>query len=101
MDDSPEDDGPGSSLVESDVLIERNDVVQGCPTQHGDEVPAYGKKDEGDIHVKNEGGSPGDDWQSEKEQFSELVYRGSDEKTYCTRIQTLPSRWPYCRPTGS
>ena len=31
VNERPEDDGPGGSLVESDVLVEGNDVVQGCP----------------------------------------------------------------------
>lgn len=62
MDKRPEDDGPGGGLVEGDVLVEGNDVVQRCPAQHGDEVPAYWEQDEGGIDVKNEGGSTGNDW---------------------------------------
>jgi hypothetical protein len=62
VNERPEDDGPGGGLVEGDVLVEGNDVVQGCPAQHGDEVPAYGEQDEGDIDVKNEGGSTSDGW---------------------------------------
>ena len=64
VNDGPEDDGPGGSLVESDVLVEWDDVVQGSAAQHGDEVPAYWEKDEGDVDVENEGGSTSDDWQS-------------------------------------
>ena len=59
MNDRPEDEGPCGGLVKSDVLVEGNDVVQGCPTQHGDKVPAYGEQNEGDIDMKNEGGSTG------------------------------------------
>lgn len=44
--------------MEGNVLVERNDVVQRCPAQEGDEVPAYREQDEGDIHVEDEGGSP-------------------------------------------
>jgi hypothetical protein len=31
-----EDDGPGDQLMEGDVLVEGNDIVQRCPTSHGD-----------------------------------------------------------------
>ena len=51
VDDRPEDDRPGGGLVECDILVEGNDIVQGSPTQHGDEVPANGEQDEGDINV--------------------------------------------------
>jgi len=62
VNDRPEDEGPCGGLVESDVLVEGNDIVQGSPAQHGDEVPAYGEEDEGDIDMKNEGGSTSDSW---------------------------------------
>ena len=61
MNDRPEDNGPSSRLVESDVLVEGNDVVQGCAAQHGDEVPAYGEQNEGDIDMEDESSSTGDD----------------------------------------
>lgn len=64
VNDRPEDDGPGGSLVEGDILVEGNDVVQRCPAQHGDEVPAYREQDEGDVDMKNKGGSTSDGWQS-------------------------------------
>ena len=38
---SPKDNGPGGSLVERDILVERDDIVQGCSAQQGDEVPAH------------------------------------------------------------
>lgn len=60
MNNSPEDNCPGGSLVEGNVLVEGNDVVQSCPAQQGDEVPAYREQYEGDIHVEDEGGSPSD-----------------------------------------
>jgi len=62
VNDRPEDDGPGGGLVEGDVLVEGDDVVQGSPTQHGDEVPAYGEQDEGDIDMQNESSSTSDGW---------------------------------------
>lgn len=62
MNDSPEDDRPGGSLVEGDVLVERDDIVQGGSAQQGDKVPAYREEDKGDINVKDECGSPGDGW---------------------------------------
>ena len=62
VNDGPEDDGPGGGLVEGDVLVEGNDVVQRRPAQHGDEVPAYGEQDEGNIDMQNESSSTSDDW---------------------------------------
>jgi hypothetical protein len=37
--------------VECDILVEGDDVVQGCATSHGDEVPAHGEENEGYVHV--------------------------------------------------
>ena len=62
MNDGPEDDRPGGGLVKSNVLVEGNDVVQGSPAQHGDEVPAHREQDEGDIDMENEGDGTGNDW---------------------------------------
>ena len=62
VDDSPKDDRPGGSLVEGDILVERNDVVQGCLTQQGDEVPTNREQDKGDIDVEDESSSPGEGW---------------------------------------
>jgi hypothetical protein len=36
VDPGEENDGPGYQLVEGDILVERNDIVQGCSTSHGD-----------------------------------------------------------------
>jgi hypothetical protein len=41
--------------VESDILVERYDVVQRCPTEEGDEVAANGEKDEDNIDMKDKG----------------------------------------------
>jgi len=62
VNNGPEDNGPGGGLVEGDVLVEGNDVVQGRPSQHGDEVPAYREQDEGGIDVKKESSSTSDSW---------------------------------------
>ena len=62
MNDSPKDDRPGGSLVEGDILVERDDIVQGRTAQQGDKVPAYGEEDKGHIDMKNEGSSPGYSW---------------------------------------
>lgn len=71
MNDGPKDDRPGGSLVEGDVLVERNDVIQGCLTQQGDEVPANREQDEGDVDMKNQGRSPGEGWWRREEIQSE------------------------------
>jgi hypothetical protein len=60
MDNGEKDDRPSRGLMESDVLVERNDVVQWCPTEKGNEVPADGEEDEGDINVQNKGSSTSD-----------------------------------------
>lgn len=60
MNDAPEEDGPGGRLVEGDVLVEGDDVVKRCTTQHGDKVAANGKQDEDDINVQDHGGSASD-----------------------------------------
>lgn len=44
-------DGPCDQLVECDVLVEGNDIVKGCATSHGDEVPADGEQDEGYVNM--------------------------------------------------
>ena len=56
----PEDNGPGSGLMEGDILVEGNDVVQRCSAQHGDEVPANREQDEGSINMEDESSSAGD-----------------------------------------
>ena len=76
VNDGPKDNGPGGSLVEGDVLVERNDVVQGRLTQQGDEVPAYREQDKGNVDVENEGSSPSGGW----EKFGETYFRVSDRK---------------------
>jgi hypothetical protein len=60
MDGCTDDDGPCSGFVEGDVLIERDNVIEGGFAKKGDEVAADGKKDEDDIDVENKGGGTGD-----------------------------------------
>jgi hypothetical protein len=60
MDSGTDDDGPRSGFVEGDVLVERDNVIEGSFTKKGDEVAADGKKDEYDIDVENKGGGTGD-----------------------------------------
>jgi hypothetical protein len=43
VDNGEEDDGPGNRFVESDVLIEGDDIVERCTPEEGDEVTADGK----------------------------------------------------------
>lgn len=51
MNDSSNHDGPGSGFVESDVLVERNDIVERCAAQEGDEVAADRQQNEGHVDV--------------------------------------------------
>lgn len=51
VNDRPEDDGPGSRLVEGDILVEGNVVVQRGAPDEGYEVAADGQQDEDDIYV--------------------------------------------------
>lgn len=51
MNDSANDDRPGSGLMEGEVLVKGDDVVQRCATEEGDEIAADGEKDEDDINM--------------------------------------------------
>lgn len=62
VNDGPYDDGPCRSLVEGDALVKGDDVAERGTAQEGDEVPADGKEDEDDVHMKNHGGSASDGW---------------------------------------
>ena len=62
VNDSPKNDGPSGGLVEGDILVERDNVTQGCTTQQGDKIPAHGKKNKSNINVEDEGGGPGGGW---------------------------------------
>src|ERR1700733_12573752 len=57
MNSSPNDYGPRSSFVKSNVLVKWVDVVERSTTQKGDDVPADRKENEYDIHMKDQGGS--------------------------------------------
>ena len=54
VDGRADNDGPGGSLVEGDILVEGDDVVQRCATQNRNEVPADRQEDEDDIDMENE-----------------------------------------------
>ena len=49
-----EDDRPCGGLVKGDVLVERNDMVEGCAAEEGDKVAADGEKDEDDVDMEDE-----------------------------------------------
>lgn len=51
MNDGADDNGPGGSFVESDILIEGDDVIQGRATEEGDEVAADGEQNKNNIDV--------------------------------------------------
>jgi len=53
-------DGPSGSFVESNVLVEWDDVVKGTSTKDGNEVAANGEEDVDDVNVENKGGSTSD-----------------------------------------
>lgn len=54
--DSASDNRPCGGLVESNVLVQGNDLVKGCATKEGDEIAADGEKNEDDIDMKDKGG---------------------------------------------
>ena len=54
-----EDNQPGSGDVELDVMIERNDIVQGCLAEEQDESPANLEKNEDDTKMEDECSSTG------------------------------------------
>jgi hypothetical protein len=56
MNDSESHDRPCGGFVESDVLVEGNDTIEGGLAKERDEVAANGKENEDDIDIKNEGG---------------------------------------------
>lgn len=60
MDDCEDNHGPRRRFVEGDVFVERNELVQRCPTKEGDEITTDGQKDEDDIGVKHESGRTSD-----------------------------------------
>lgn len=55
-------DRPRRRFMEGDVLIERNDVVQGGAAQQRDKVPAHREEDKNDIDVKDQGSCAGNSW---------------------------------------
>lgn len=51
VDHGPDTDGPTHCLVESDILVERNDCTNRGTTHERDEVSADWEKNEDDIYV--------------------------------------------------
>lgn len=52
--DGPEDHGPSRSLMESDILVEGNDLIEWGATKYRDKVTTYREEDEYHIDVKNQ-----------------------------------------------
>ena len=48
-------DRPCDQLMEGNVLIELDDAIQGCLSEKGDQRPADGEQNDGDIEVKDQG----------------------------------------------
>lgn len=59
VDTCEEDHRPGRSLVKGEILVERNDMVEGCTAEEGDKVAADGEKDEDDVDVEDESSGAG------------------------------------------
>ena len=62
VDDREDDDGPGDSLVERDVLVEGDERVEGRAPEERDEVAADGQQDERNIDVEDERSGTRDRW---------------------------------------
>ena len=48
--------------MESNVLVEGNDIIERCATKEGDEVTADGEEDEGNVDVEDESSRTGNGW---------------------------------------
>lgn len=55
-----ENDRPCRGLVKGDVLVERDNMVEGCAAEEGDKVAAHGEKDKDDVDVEDECSAAGD-----------------------------------------
>ena len=64
VDDGPEDDRPGDHLMESDVLIEGDNVVERRAPEDGDEVPADGEEDEDHVDMQDQGSRTGNNYRN-------------------------------------
>lgn len=60
VDDSADNDRPGSGFVERNVLVKGDDLVERCATEEGDKVAADGEEDEDNIDVQDKGSGTGD-----------------------------------------
>ena len=56
VDNGEEHNRPSGCLVERDVLVERDDLVQGRAPEDRDEVAAHREEDERDVDVQHERG---------------------------------------------
>ena len=54
VDPGEEDKGEGDEFMEGDVLVERDNAVEGRLAGEGDEGSAYWEEDEGDVEVEDE-----------------------------------------------
>lgn len=59
-----DDNRPGGGDVELDVIIERNDIVQGRLAEERDEIPANWEQNEDDVEMEDECSGTGDCWTS-------------------------------------
>ena len=62
VDNGTNDDSPTCGFVEGDVLVKRNDFIQGGAANEGDEVATDGEEDEDDVHVEDKRSGTGDGW---------------------------------------
>lgn len=51
VDGGASDDRPGGCLMKSDVLVKRDDLVEGSAAKEGDKIAADGKEDEDDVNM--------------------------------------------------
>jgi hypothetical protein len=65
VNDSADNNRPGSGLVEGNALVKGDDLVEWCATEEGDKIAADGEEDEDDIDVQNKGSGTGDGWEIE------------------------------------
>lgn len=77
VDDGPKDDRPSDHLMESDVLIEGDNVVERRAPEDGDEVPADGEEDEDHIDVQDERSRTGNHCSSSLEHYNPTITKRS------------------------
>jgi hypothetical protein len=55
-----EDHRPCRSFVKGEVLVERDNMIEGCTAEEGDKVATDGEKDEDDVDMEDESSRAGD-----------------------------------------